>query len=339
MTPYAFDIVCIGNAKIDTFLTLDEANHNLRFLKETNELCVKFGEKITVDKAEVLLGGNAANVAVGASRLGLKTALVAEIGVDEFAQKIINTLSVENVDTSSVMQTQGQQSSFSTIINFKKERTIFSEHVRREHNFNFENIATKWVYLTSLGDLWQDAYNKTVNFVNNKCHLAFNPGTLQIEQGLSNIEHVMTATHVLFVNKQEAMKISNENKSSTFFSRSIDSRGKLRGFKKVLDKNENPKLIKQLLVSLKNLGPKIIVITDGENGSFAIDEKGVIYRKGVVKAEVVEKTGAGDAYASGFISAFIKNKSIDEAMEWGTKNSASVINKVGAQAGLLRKID
>ncbi|KKQ21072.1 MAG: hypothetical protein US33_C0009G0013, partial [Parcubacteria group bacterium GW2011_GWC1_36_9] len=75
-----FDVVCVGNAKIDTFLTLHEASEHFRLIKETNELAIKFGEKITVDKAELLLGGNAANVSVGISRLGLNTALVAEIG-------------------------------------------------------------------------------------------------------------------------------------------------------------------------------------------------------------------------------------------------------------------
>lgn len=311
MAPHDFDLISVGNAKIDTFLTLHEATQNLRFLEETNELCIKFGEKITVDKAEVLLGGNAANVAVGVSRLGLKTGLVAEIGKDEFAQKIINTLLGENVDTSYVLQTEGQQPSFSTIINFKKERTIFSEHVKRSHNFKFESISTKWVYLTSLGETWKEAYNKTVNFVNNnKCMLAFNPGTLQIEQGLSNIENVMSATYVLFVNKQEAEKILNTNSAT-----------------------------EELLKNLQKLGPKIVVITDGENGSFAIDEKGSISKKGIIKTEVVEKTGAGDAYSSGFLSALINAKSINDAMYWGARNSASVINKVGAQRGLLHKID
>src|SRR3989344_495282 len=181
---YDFDVICVGNAKIDSFLTLREANDHLRLMEETNELCIKFGEKITVGKTEILLGGNAANVAVGVSRLGLKAGLVAEIGIDEFAQKIINTLSKEKVDISNVKQTEGQQSSFSTIINFKGERTIFSKHVKRSHDFNFENVSTKWIYLTSLGEEWLSAYSKTVDFVKKVgCHLAFNPGTLQIAAG------------------------------------------------------------------------------------------------------------------------------------------------------------
>lgn len=310
MIPYNFDVVCVGNAKIDSFLTLHEANNHLRLMEETNELCIKFGEKIAVDKAEVLLGGNAANVAVGTSRLGLNVALVAEIGKDEFAQKIISILSKERVDTSNIKQTVGQQSSFSTIINFKGERTIFSEHVKRDHNFTFENISAKWVYLTSLGEKWIDAYNKTVDLVKKmNCRLAFNPGTLQIAAGKKSIENVLLIADVLFVNKEEAQTILNiKNEISN-----IDA----------------------LLKELQKLGPKIVVITDGKNGSFVINEEGNISKKGIVETQVVEKTGAGDAYSSGFLSALIQDKSINDAMDWGAKNSASVIGKVGAQAGLL----
>ncbi len=314
MTPHDFDVVCVGNAKIDTFLTLNETNSHLRLLEKTNELCIRFGEKITVDKAEFLLGGNAANVSVGISRLGLNTSIVAEIGKDEFAQKIINTLAKEKVDVSNVKQTEGQQSSFSTIINFKGERTIFSEHVKRLHDFNFENIATPWVYLTSLGEEWKNAYDKTVDFISNtKARLAFNPGTLQIQSGRKNIENVLFVTDVLFVNKEEGEAL--------------------------LEYQEGQKSMQVLITNLQKLGPKIVVITDGKNGSFAIDALGNISKKGIVETQVVEKTGAGDAYSSGFLSALIQDKSIVDSMDWGAKNSASVIGKVGAQAGLLYKTD
>lgn len=309
-----FDIICVGNAKIDTFLTLHEASEHLRLIKETNELCIKFGEKITVDKAEILLGGNAANVAVGISRLGLTAGIVAEIGKDEFAQKIINTLSNENVDVSNVTQTEGQQSSFSTIINFKGERTIFSEHVIRKHNFNFENIVAPWVYLTSLGNAWLDAYSKTVDFIKEtKSNLAFNPGTLQIESGKNSVENVLSVTNLLFVNKEEGEEL--------------------------LDYPHGQKSIEEIIANLQKLGPKIVVVTDGKNGSYATTTEGKVLKGEIIEATVVEKTGAGDAYSSGFLGAILHGEKIEEAMRWGAKNSASVIGKVGATDGLLRKID
>lgn len=314
MKSHDFDITCVGNAKIDSFLTLHQANNHLRLIKETNELCIKFGEKIVVDKSQLLLGGNAANVSVGISRLGLNVGLVAEIGHDEFAQKIINTLFSEKVDTSNIKQAEGQQSSFSTIINFQGERTIFSEHVKRDHNFNFDNITTRWVYLTSIGEEWEKAYQKTVEFVKEKkCYLAFNPGTIQIKSGKNNIQNVLSATNILFLNKEEAETL--------------------------LEYVPGQKNVEEILTNLQKLGPKIVVITDGKNGSFAIDDKGNVLKQGIIETEVVEKTGAGDSYSSGFLGAILEGKSVKEAMRWGGLNSASVITKVGAQAGLLYRKD
>jgi len=312
--PHNFDVACVGNAKIDTFLTLHKANEHLRLIKETGELCIKSGEKITVDKAEILLGGDAANVAVGTSRLGLNTAIVAEIGKDEFAQKIISTLNQENVDTSNILQTEGQQSSFSTIINYRGERIIFSEHVRRSHDFNLENISAKWIYLTSLGEEWQNTYLKIADFVGRtQCFLAFNPGTLQIKEGKDSLKDILIATNLLIINKEEGEDL--------------------------LDLQHGQKDIEEIIKNLQKLGPKIVVVTDGKNGSFAIDDKGNVFKKDIIETEIIEKTGAGDAYSSGFLSALINNKSVAEAMEWGTKNAASVIGKIGAQAGLLYKTD
>jgi len=309
--PLNFDVVCVGNATVDSFLTLRQANDHLRLQKETNELCMKFGEKITVDKAEILIGGDAANVSVGTARLGLKTAIIAEIGKDEFAEKIKNTLSKEDVDTSNILETEGQQSSFSTIINYQGERTIFSEHVKRNHSFSFDNIFTKWIYLTSLGEEWLTAYSKTLDFIKKtQALLAFNPGTLQIKN-CKNIENILLATNLLFVNKEEAEEL--------------------------LGYSGGKKGAEDLVKDLQKLGPKIAVITDGKNGSFASGNDGNILKKEIIPAEVVEKTGAGDAYSSGFLSAVINNKTIEEAMEWGTKNAAAVIGKVGAQTGLLSK--
>lgn len=307
-----FDVICIGSGKIDAFLSIHHASSHVRLNKDTNELCVKSGEKIELDNISFLLGGNACNAAVGLSRLGLKSGLFAEIGKDEFAQTILSSLARENVATEFVQKTKDKATSLSIIINFQKERTIFSQHVQREHNFSFENISTKWIYLTSLGNKWTKAYEKTVGFAKKTgAKIAFNPGTLQLEKGYEYIKNILEKTEILFVNKEEAAKVISIKY-------------------KVLS-------IKELLTQLQKLGPKIVVITDGKNGSFAIDEKGNILEHEIVQAEVVEKTGAGDAYSSGFLAAFLHNQSIADAMKWGAKNSASVIGKVGAQPGLLTK--
>ncbi|MBI2031633.1 MAG: carbohydrate kinase family protein [Candidatus Levybacteria bacterium] len=311
-----FDVVAVGNAKIDIFLQVHDTNQHFKLNPQTKELCVISGDKALVDKAFFTIGGNAANVSVGLSRMGLKTAIVAEIGSDEFADKIKNTLKKENVSEDYLKQAEGE-SSLSVIINYAKERTIFEENVEREHDYNFDNISGKWIYLTSIGKKWENAYRKTLDFVEkNNLKLAFNPGTAQLDDGLSEIAGIFKKTEILFLSKEEAIKILKLDSSS--FTSDEES-------------------IKKLLFLLKELGPKVAIITDGKNGSFMLDENNNFFFQGIKEAEVVEKTGAGDAYASGFLSAVIFGQNYQTAMKWGTENSASVIGKVGAQTGLLRR--
>lgn len=312
------DVICVGDAKLDVFLTIDENNTHVKLDNNTRELRFGFGEKIEVKKTSLSVGGNASNVAVGVSRLGFKSSLVAEIGKDEFSQKIINSLMQENVDLELVKQTANEDSSITVGINFKGDRTLFTEHVQREHNFDFGEKTAKAIYLTSLGPIWEKAYEKTLKFIeNNNIKLFFNPGTLQIEKRNSIIWHIISKTDVLFVNKEEAEELLYGKEINL----PIDSQN----------------YVKKLLYGLKSLGAKTVVITDGNTGSFAMDEAHNTYQLDIVPCEVVEKTGAGDAYASGFVSAVLNKESIKEAMRWGAFNSAAVIGEIGAEKGLLTR--
>ena len=170
------DVICVGDAKLDIFLTVDEKNTHVKLDKSTRELRFGFGEKIEVKKMSISVGGNAANVAAGISRLGLKSSLVAEIGKDEFSQKIINSLAEENVNLELVKQIINEGSSITVGINFKGDRTLFTEHVKREHDFDFGGKTAKIIYLTSLGPVWEKAYEKTLDFAkDSNIKLIFNP--------------------------------------------------------------------------------------------------------------------------------------------------------------------
>ncbi len=313
-----FDVVTIGNAKIDIFLQVHDTNKHFRLNSETGELCIKSGDKARIDQGYFLIGGNAANVSIGISRAGFRSAIVAEIGSDEFADKIIKILKEENVSEQFLKQTEGV-SSISVILNYMGERTIFEENVKREHSFSFENLSAKWIYLTSMGSKWYDAYKKTLDKVIEKnIKLAFNPGTLQLDEGVESFQDVLAKTEILFVNREEGIKISKAN----------------------LDFSENSNYkenIEKLLVAVKNTGPKNVVITDGKKGSFMIDSGGAVIIGPVKDTVVVERTGAGDAFASGFLSGILAGQDFQSAMNWGTENASSVIGQTGATKGLLRR--
>jgi len=311
------DILCIGDSKIDIFLQIPENNSHFGLNEAKNKLFVSFGEKIYIERYVMDIGGNATNAAVGIARLGLNVGLCAEIGEDELSQKILNKLKKENINTDLLLQTN-EDTSISVGLNYAGERTLFTEHVKRDHNFNFENLQTKLVYLTSLGNLWEKTYEKVLSFVKqNHLKLAFNPGSIQLEKRGKVVMDALEIADYLFVNKEEAEEI-------------------LYGEELNLAKgNENQ--IKKLLYGLRGLGAKNVVITDGDNGSYVESEKNETYHLGIIKTEVVEKTGAGDAFSAGFLSAIIHGLEIPEAMTWGTINSSSVIGKIGAERGLLTK--
>ncbi len=311
----SYDVICIGDAKLDTFLTIEDADGKFRYDETTNEICFKHGEKIPVEHTNISVGGNAANVTIGLARLGIKATIAAEIGDDEFSLKIINAFAKEHIDRGFLRQTHGTPSSFSVAITYKNDRTIFSEHLKREHDFLYDSAHTKWIYLTSLGEEWITPYQKAVDYALSKnAQIAFNPGTIQLTEKSPVIENILRNTDLFFINKEEAKRI-------------------IYGYENEYNSDD----IQEILSNVKKLGPKTVVVTDGENGSYALDNENNYFHQDRVECKVVELTGAGDAYATGFLAARIHGVATQEAMLWGSQNAASVISLTGAEEGLLRK--
>ncbi|MBI3984356.1 MAG: carbohydrate kinase family protein [Candidatus Levybacteria bacterium] len=311
------DLLCIGDAVLDIFLKIPEDDPHFDLNQDKSKLLIDYGYKIHVENYLKDIGGNACNTAVGVSRLGKKVGLCAEIGGDEFSSFILTRLAKENINTAFVRQDKDKSTSFSVCLSFKGERTLLVEHVERQHLFEFDNSSARFVYLSSLGKQWHNAYEKTLDFVKKTgSKLFFNPGTLQLDEKSRLVMEIIEMSDYLFVNKQEALKI-------------------LFGTDKHLGNDQTD--IKKLLFGLKSLGAKNVIITDSSNGSFAFDQNNIAHFLDILKVDVVEKTGAGDGYNAGFITAILNGKSLTEAMLWGTVNSASVIQKIGAQQGLLTK--
>lgn len=303
-----FDVVCVGNATIDVFVIL----HNLQkfsYDKFSNQISFPLGEKLPLDEYKITIGGNACNVSVGLSRLGLQTALAAQIGNDEFSQKITNTLEKEHVNQDLVKKTNRQSPYFNILLSYEGERTILEEKTPDQENLDPGNLNPKLIYLTSINGDWQSVYDDAFS-KNSSSKFALNPGASQINKDLDNILLILPKIEILFVNLQEAQRISKDESTD----------------------------IKVLLKRLKTWGGKIIVITDGRNGSYAIDQNNEIFQIGVVSAEKpVERTGAGDSYSTGFIYAYLAGLSVKESMRYAAINADFVIRRVGSQEGLLGK--
>ncbi len=311
----ASSVLAIGDTTVDEFLSIKNLSDECRVDEQTKELCVKFGEKIDIDQCTLSVGGNAANVAVGMSRLGVQSGLVTELGDNALASIILHALEKENIEKTHIVQIPHTDSSLAIGISFQGDRTLFVEHVKRQNNFPFDQMQNiQLVYLTSLGHEWETPYLRAVEMAErNGAKLALNPGSIQLHEGKETLLKVLRKTYILFVNKEEGEMLINDKLPITN------------------DQND----VRSLMRELQKLGPKMIVMTDGMNGAFALDENGKDYFLAAIPVTIVEKTGAGDAFTSGFLAAWYTGLGIEKAMEWGAKNAASVIGKVGAQEGLL----
>lgn len=303
----SFDMISIGDATLDLFVGIDEASVLCNLNKDVCLLCISYADKIAATSFERVIGGNAANNAVGSSRLGLKAAIYTVVGGDDTGRKVMEVMKRENVSADYLVLAKDQETNSSVVLNYKAERTILVYHVDRKYKMpKFK--PTKWFYLTSMGKNHYDFHMEFVEYVKRTdSKLGFNPGTHQLKLGLEKLRPMLEASTVLFVNKEEAQRLVGQ----------------------IID-------MKELLTAMRHAGPKIVVITDGERGSFVFD--GSKYWKcGITDTPVVERTGAGDAFGTAFLAALGHGKPIPEALRWGTMNSASVITKVGPEAGLLTK--
>lgn len=303
-----FDLLTIGDVVIDTHVVLPEAKII------DGLLAIPYGRKVPIEPSVSMVGGNAANNAVGSSRLGLKVAIYTNVGNkgDEmWDDRIKNKLKKEKVDIRYVVESWDLPSNHNIILNFKGERTILTYH--QPWRFHLPELEkTRWVYLTSLSPSYieSDLVEQIIGYLQRiGAKLAYQPGTFQLRQGIKKNARLLSLAEVLVLNLEEA--------------------------KGLLGYGEGERVeIKKLLKKLQDLGPRRIVVTDGTEGSYGGDEHGFL-KLGVFPAELVEMTGAGDAFAAGLVTALIKGKDLSEAMRWGAANSASVVEQVGAQEGLL----
>lgn len=306
------ELLSIGDASIDVFVTPTESETLCRIDTKECFIALSYGDKIPVKNLEFSVGGNAANNAVGTKRMGIRSGSVLTLGDDDIGNRIVETLKKEQVDTTFVIQQPSTTSNYSTVINYSGERTILTYKAPRSYEFPVQLPATAWVYLTSMGESFGPFYNHLVDWLgkNQNVKLAFNPGSRQIRAGVEALKGILEATHIVYVNRKEAEELT--------------------GMKDSQNKE------KELLKALSGLGPKISIITDGANGSFVFDGQKYI-KAGVLPVDAYERTGAGDAFGVGCLSALIKGKTFEEALLWGTVSSASVIGFVGPQKGLLKE--
>jgi sugar/nucleoside kinase (ribokinase family) len=310
-----FDIVSVGGATQDIFL------YSPNYQVKGDDLVFEWGEKFVVEDMLVDVGGGACNSAVGFSRLGLKTAIWCRIGDDAAGRFAQSRLESEGVDRSFLRVEQSGRTSFSSIfVDETGERSIVMFRGRNDlldkENIDLTKLfETRWIFVSELtGNPTPLVKELAARAQQEGVKLAFVPGLNQLEEGVDALKSTLAKSNVLIFNSFEATKLL----------------GKPESFM------ESSEKIKEMLKELADYGLEVVVITRDKDGVQAFDGRQFYAVPAPAVDRVVDTTGAGDAFASGFISILVKGGNIEEALAAGSKNAGSVIQQFGAQTGLLR---
>jgi len=307
-----FDCITVGAAIRDVFLKSKEFKSR-RDPKSKNltDLVLPLGSKINVDEMVFETGGGATNAAVTFTRQGLRTACICRIGSDPGGKAIEDFLHSEGVDTRLVIKDREHYTGYSIILTAESgERTILVYRGASAH-FNEEfvpksKLDAKWLFISSLGgdvSLLKDLVNWAEK---HGIKTAIVPGNKELEKGAKVLSSVFSKADVLIMNKEEASTLTG------------------------IPAGKKEKVVHKMCLITKGIG----VITDASNGATACDRTH-LYHIGTHSNKAVERTGAGDAFASGFVAGLAKYESIEGALELATDNASSVVNWVGAKKGIL----
>lgn len=310
-----YDVITIGAATRDVFLR----SRAIRVVRDdsfsTGEgECFALGSKIEVDEIIFETGGGATNAAVTFSRQGLRTAFLGKIGDrDARGREIVAALKTEGVSTALVSKDRAKSTAYSVLLlTTSGERTALvyrgASADFHPRDFAWSKIRSRWLYVSSLAGevpilrrLWEHARRQRMN-------IAWDPGVGELSLGLSVLRPLLRQTAILHVNQEEAarlMGLGYEQDEASF------------------DR-------------LRQLVGGVTLVTGGTEGALA-GTSDASWRSGTHHIHVVDTTGAGDAFTSGFVARYLRwPEDIPAALQSATANAESVIRHIGAKQGILK---
>lgn len=304
-----YDITTIGSASVDQFA--DTESELIRIETPTTKekfIAFPLGSKILMKELKLSVGGGGTNTAVAFARLGFKTAYLGKIGKDSNGDFVVEQLQKESID---FIGPRAGQTGLSIILNsFAHDRTILVCKGANNDLQPQEVIAPEspWVYLSSmLGDSFT-----TVQALlsKNSYRVAFNPSNYQAEKGYEALMPLLEKTEILIMNMEEGCK---------FMGFSFTQRPP----------------VEELLKALATLPPKMFILTDGPGGVHLYDRSHYCRAYPAEGLDVLETTGAGDAFAATFTAMIMKQESIERAVHLAMTNAESVLQHQGAKEKLL----
>lgn len=295
-----FDVVGMGALNVDKLYLV-------------NHIAKEDGESSILESTEAC-GGSAANTVVGLTRLGLRTGYIGKVARDREGRLLLRDFEKEKVDTEGIVVAKtGRSGVVMGFVDKEGERALYVDAgVNNALAFNEINLQctnnTSFLHITSfVGEEAFQVQKKLVTSLSKSVKLSLDPGELYAKKGLTMLKPIIKRCFAVFPNEHELDLLTGE--------------GHKKGAEKLLDEGVS-------IVAVK-LGPKGCYVTNGK-------EEHLIPR---YPAEVVDTTGAGDAFCAGFLHGLIKDKNLERCGKLGNFVASKCIEKVGARPGLPRQAD
>lgn len=307
-------ILTIGDIVTDAFIKLREDQAEVTTDEHGQQrLSMEFGSKPPYDHVDIIDAvGNSANASVAFARLGLRTGLMGFLGDDKTAEESLAYLKSENVDTSVMSLSSGMKSNYHYVLRYGADRTILIKYEDYDYKWQTPTVVPDWIYLSMISESAWQLHEDMLGYLNEhpETKLVFQPGTFHFKWGVEKLAAIYARSYIVFMNREEAALVTGKETTS----------------------------IPELATALHALGPKIVVITDGPAGAYASDGEKIIKMPNYPDPQPpYDRTGAGDAFASTTVAALALGEPLEVALRWAPINSMSVVQKLGAQAGLLRR--
>lgn len=304
-------ILAIGDIFTDAFIKLGDETAKIFKDDDGSEwLAVPYGRKPPYERVDIVKSvGPSPNAAVSFSKFGLDSSLMAWVGDDETGEEAIEYLGSVNVGTSDMVVEQNNKTSYWYVLSYKADRTMLIKSEKYKYEFTAPQETPDWIYLSYTGEDSWPLHVQLMGYLEKHpdIKLAFQPGTYHFNWGAEKLADIYRRSYIAIMNREEAMDITGEGYDD----------------------------LHKLADGLHALGPEIVVITDGPNGSYAsYDGRLMTIPNYPDSGDPLDRTGAGDAFASTIVSALALGETMETALLWAPINSMNVVMDMGAQAGL-----
>lgn len=309
-----FDVITIGSATRDNFL---KGNYPIITSKDSpsgKAYALPYGEKLGVDYFYSTIGGNAANASVTFARHDFRTACVAKIGKDLAAKEFLAQLKKDGVNAKLIAQTDEKPTAYSVLLLSEEgERTILGYHGASDtftlDDLKIKKLRAKWWYLSLAGES-DKMFLPLIKFAKeNGIKVAFNSSGHHLKHKREEILSALKDLSFLVLNAGEAAELVGIP-----FNRE-----------------------KEVFKKLDELTPGIVAVTDGPKGVTVSDGE-ILYKAGIFREKaIVDRTGAGDSFGSGFTAVLMEGGDLKKAIRFASANATSVVEAIGATEGILTK--